>query len=193
MLKSKTTPKYRKHNFLFRGLIKCSGCHNSITFETAKGHIYGHCNHYHECPQTTWVKEDEVEAQLISGFENLRIKNSRITDWLKKALKESHQDELQYHNDTVGELHVRYEAAQKRLDKLYDDKIDEKITPEFYSHKVKQYSDEKDEITESNKKHSNAITSFLNHGVSIYELSQRAKEIYLDARAKTWWMSNEHL
>jgi DNA invertase Pin-like site-specific DNA recombinase len=83
MLKSKTTPKYRKHNFLFRGLIKCSGCHNSITFETAKGHIYGHCNHYHECPQTTWVKEYEVEDQLISGFENLRIKNSRITDWLK--------------------------------------------------------------------------------------------------------------
>ena len=61
MMTSRTTPKYRKHNFLFRGLIKCAGCHNSITFEIAKGqYVYGHCNHYHECPQTTWVKEDEV-------------------------------------------------------------------------------------------------------------------------------------
>lgn len=185
MMTSRTTPKYRKHNFLFRGLIKCAGCHNSITFEIAKGqYVYGHCNHYHECPQTTWVKEDEVEAQLICGFENLRIKNSRITEWLKKALKESHQDELQYHNDTVGELHARYEAIQKRMDKLYDDKLDEKITPDFYSRKFKQYSDEKDEVTESIKKHSNASTGFLNLGVSIYELSQRAKEIYLDAKAK---------
>lgn len=185
MLTNRTTPKYRKHNFLFRGLIKCAGCHNSITFEIAKGqYVYGHCNHYHECPQTTWVKEDEVETQLISGFENLRIKNSRITDWLKKALKESHQDELQYHNDTVGELHARYETIQKRMDKLYDDKLDEKITPDFYSRKFKQYSDEKDEVTESIKKHSNASTGFLNLGVSIYELSQRAKEIYLAAKAK---------
>lgn len=185
MLTNRTTPKYRKHNFLFRGLIKCAGCHNSITFEIAKAqYIYGHCNHYHECPQTMWVKEDEVEAQLISGFENLRIKNSRITEWLKKALKESYQDELQYHNDTVGELHARYEAIQKRMDKLYDDKLDEKITPDFYSRKFKQYSDEKDEVTESIKKHSNASTGFLNLGVSIYELSQRAKEIYLTAKSK---------
>lgn len=40
------------------------------------------------------------------------------------------------------------------MDKLYDDKLDEKITPDFYSRKFKQYSDEKDEVTESIKKHS---------------------------------------
>jgi len=184
MLKSRTTPKYRKHNFLFRGLIKCADCHNSITFETAKGHIYGHCNHYHECPQTTWVKEYEVEDQLLEGFETLKIKNSRIVGWLKKALKESHQDEVEYHNNTVGELEARYEAVQKRMDKLYDDKLDEKITPEFYSRKLKQYSDEKDEITESIKKHSQASTGYINLGVNIYELSQRAKELYLKAKNK---------
>ena len=50
--------------------------------------------------------------------------------------------------------------------------------------KFKQYSDEKDEVTESIKKHSNASTGFLNLGVSIYELSQRAKEIYLAAKGK---------
>lgn len=183
MLTSRTTPKYRKHNFLFRGLIKCAGCHNSITFETAKGHIYGHCNHYHECPQTTWVKEPEVEAQLLDGFETLRIKNSRIVEWLKKALKESHQDEVEFHNNTVGELEARYEAVQKRMDKLYDDKLDEKIAPEFYNRKFKQYSDEKDEITESIKKHAQASTSYINLGVNIYELSQRAKELYLKAKA----------
>ena len=70
------------------------------------------------------------------------------------------------------------------MDKLHDDKLDEKITPEFYSRKFKQYSDEKDEITEPINKHSNANTGFLNLGVSIYELSQRAKEIYLQAKAK---------
>ncbi|KKQ25556.1 MAG: Resolvase [Candidatus Roizmanbacteria bacterium GW2011_GWC2_37_13] len=184
MLKSKTTPKYRKHLFLFKGLIKCAECGKSITWETAKGHNYGHCNHYHNCSQKTWAKEPEVEEQLLGGLDNLKIKNSRIVDWLKKALKESHQDEIAYHNSTVGELQARYEAVQKRLDKLYDDKLDEKITPDFYNRKFKQYSEEKDEVVESIKRHSQASTGYLNLGINIYELSQRAKEIYLKAKAK---------
>ena len=70
------------------------------------------------------------------------------------------------------------------MDKLYDDKLDEKITQEFYNRKFKQYSDEKDEIAESIKQHSTASTGYLNLGINLYELSQRAKEIYLKARDK---------
>jgi site-specific DNA recombinase len=184
MLVSKTTPKYRKHNYLFQGLIRCAGCNGLITWEEQRGHHYGHCNHYHDCPQKTWVKEPGVEEQLLSGFDHLKIKNSRIIDWLRKALKESHQDEIEYHNSTVGELQARYEAVQKRMDKLYDDKLDEKITPAFYNRKFKQYSDEKDELTETIKRHSNASTGYLNLGINLYELSQKAKKIYLKAKTK---------
>lgn len=184
LLVSKTTPKYNKHNYLFKGLIRCAECNGLITWEKQKTHHYGHCNHYHNCTQEGWVKEPEVEEQLLLGFDNLKLKNSRIVEWLKKALKESHQDEIEYHNNTVGELEARYEAIQKRMDKLYDDKLDEKITPDFYTRKFKQYSDEKDEITESIKKHSTASTGYLNLGINLYELSQRARDIYLQAKAK---------
>jgi site-specific DNA recombinase len=184
MLVSKTTPKYRKHSYLFQGLIRCAGCNGLITWEQQKTHHYGHCNHYHDCTQETWVKEPEVEEQLLSGFDNLKLKNQRIVEWLKKALKESHQDEIEYHNSTVGELQTRYEAIQRRMDKLYDDKLDEKINQEFYSRKFKQYSEEKDELTETIKRHSTASTGYLNLGINLYELSQRAREIYLKAKAK---------
>lgn len=184
MLVSKTTPKYMKHDYLFKGLLRCAGCDGLITWELHRGHHYGHCNHYHDCTQETWVKEPETEEQLLNGFENLRIKNKRVTEWLKKALKESHQDEVSYHNSTVGELETRYEAVVKRMDKLYDDKLDEKITQEFYNRKFKQYSKEKDELTETIKRHSTASTGYLNLGINLYELSQRAKEIYLTAKNK---------
>ena len=184
MLKSKTTPKYRKHSYLFQGLIRCAGCNGLITWEQQRTHHYGHCNHYHDCNQQTWVKEPEIEEQLLSGFDSLKLNNKRIVEWLKKALKESHQDEIEYHNSTVGELQTRYEAIQKRMDKLYDDKLDEKITPDFYTRKFKQYSEEKDELTETIKRHSTASTGCLNLGINLYELSQRAKEIYLKAKAK---------
>ena len=70
------------------------------------------------------------------------------------------------------------------MDKLYDDKLDEKITQEFYNRKFKQYSKEKDELTETIKRHSTASTGYLNLGINLYELSQRAKEIYLTAKKK---------
>ncbi|KKT45300.1 MAG: Recombinase, partial [candidate division WWE3 bacterium GW2011_GWA2_44_16] len=138
----------------------------------------------HDCTQETWVKEPETEEQLLDGFDSLRIKNQRVTEWLKKALKESHQDEVQYHNSTVGELETRYQAVVKRMDKPYDDKLDEKITQEFYNRKFKQYSNEKDELTETIKRHSTASTGYLNLGINLYELSQRARDIYLTAKSK---------
>ena len=181
ILRSKTTPKYRKHFYLFKGLIRCAECGGKITWEEHKGIIYGHCNHYRNCSQKTWVKEPEVEKQLIPYFDRITIKNKRIAEWIKKALKESHQDEIEYHNKAIEELNRRYEQIQRRINMLYDDKLDGKITPEFYEQKFKQYTEEKEEIVSSIKKHSNAQTKYFELGMSILELSQKAKEIYQKA------------
>lgn len=75
----------------------------------------------------------------------------------------------------------------------YDDKLDEKITPDFYTRKFQQYSDEKDELTETIKRHSTASTGYLNLGISLYELSQRAREIYLKAKAKDMLKEQKNL
>lgn len=184
ILKSKTTPKYSKHPFLFKGLIHCAECQGLITWEIQKGIIYGHCNHYRNCSQKIWSKEYEVEKQLLDVFDHLQIKKTRIVEWIRKVLKASHQDEIEYHSTALNELNERYEQFQKRLDRLYDDKLDGKISSEFYEKKLKQYSDEKETITENIQKHSQASTKYVELGINFYELSQRAKEIYLKAKEK---------
>ena len=178
ILKRKATPKYKKHFPLFRGLIRCDECDGLITWETQKGHWYGHCNHYRNCSQETWVRQEKIEEQLLPYFDRITIKSLRLTEWVKRALKESHQDEIEYHNKSIEELNRRYEQIQRRLNILYDDKLDGKITPEFYEQKFKQYTQEKEEIVASIEKHSNAQTKYFELGISIFELSQKAKEIY---------------
>lgn len=65
-----------------------------------------------------------------------------------------------------------------------------KTTPKVTRHdyifkqKFKQYTEEKDKVLETIEKHSNASNGYLNLGISLYELSQKAKEIYLKARDK---------
>ena len=181
ILKSRATPKYRKHFSLFKALIKCKNCDGTITWEQKKGHWYGHCNYYKFCKKRTYVREEKVEEQILSHLDNIEIKNPRLAEWVQKALKESHQDETEYHKESREELNCRYDESQKRLNKLYDEKLDEKITPEFYQQKFKQYTEEKNDILDSIKGHSEAQTAYFELGVNVLEISKKAKEIYLKA------------
>jgi site-specific DNA recombinase len=184
ILKSKTTPKYNKHQFLFRGCIKCKECGGIITWEIQKGIIYGHCNHYRNCSQQIWVKEPEIESQLLEGLDNLQIKSPRLIEWIRKALKESHKEEIDYHGSAIKELNQRQEQIKQRLNKLYDDKLDEKINEDFYQQKFRQYSEELEIISDSAKKHNQTNSKYLELGINIYDLSQKAKEVYLKAKTE---------
>ena len=102
-------------------------------------------------------------------------------EWVHKALRDSHQDEIVYHKSALDELNKRYDLILQRLDRLYDDKLDGKITEVFYQRKAKQYSEEKEEISSAIQRHSNANIKYYELGINLYELSQRSKEIYLKA------------
>ena len=181
ILKSRSTPKYRKYFPLFKKSICCGECNGTITWSIAKGHWYGYCNRYRKCSQKKYIRQEKTEEQLLIGLSNLEIKNTRVVEWIRKALKESCKDKTEYHTTVLNELNQRYSQAQKRLDRLYDDKLDEKINKEFYERKFKQYSEEKEVITQSIQKHSKADTKHFELGMNIYELSQKARETYLQS------------
>ena len=181
-LTGKTTPKINKHFFLFKGIVKCAECNCTISWETQKGHIYGRCHHYKPCSQNTWSKEQELEDQILKYLDNLQIKSPRLVEWFRKALKESHEEEAHYHNSNIEELNKRYDTLQNRLDKMYEDKLDTKITEEYYNSKFKEYKSEQDEIIQKTQNHTNANTKYFELGASIYDLSQKAKEVYLKTK-----------
>ena len=177
-LHSKTTPKVQKHLFLFKGLVKCQTCSGTISFETHKGITYGHCNHYRPCNDKIWVREDSLESQIKKALVKLQINNKRIMEWIKKALKESNQDISNYNDLLVEQLGKKLISVNKRLSNLYDDKVDEVITKDFYNQKFKEYSKEKTDIEDSIQKHNKANDKFQNLSIQFYELSQRAEQIF---------------
>ncbi len=179
LLRGKGTPKYNTHSFRFKGLLRCKGCSGIITWESQKSIIYGHCNHYRNCVQEQWSRQEEVEGQIVSEFGNIELNDHELAAWLKKALKDSHKDEMEYYNTSVDDLNSRHIQIQQRLDRLYDDKLDGAIDKDMYDRKFKQYTEEKEEVLAKIKKHSNANVKYFQLGSSIFELSQRAREIYL--------------
>lgn len=181
VLQGKNTPKGKTHFFLFKGLIRCIECGGVISWETHKDIIYGHCNHYRPCKQSKWVKQHEIDKQVINLLHNLQIRNQRVVEWIRKALKENHKEQIEYQQASLKQLQIRYDQLVSRLDKIYDDKLDGEITAEMYHRKCKQYTEEKEQVVEGIKKHSQENTKYYELGLRFYEIAQRAKEIYMEA------------
>ncbi len=179
-LKGNGAPRYRRHSPTFKSLIKCEECGGSVTWEIQKGHWYGHCNRYRECTQKKFVRQERVEEQLLPYLDEITIKNPRVLEWVKKAMKESHSDEIAYNSSARDELNKRFESVQRRLEALYDDKLDGKIPEDFYQRKFKQFMEEKDQIMSALKRHDGANTKYYELGSNVLDLAQRAKEIYLN-------------
>lgn len=178
-LKRKVTGKYRKHSFLFQGLMRCKECGRSIVAGFHKGHVYYWCTRFNtNCSQHTYVREEHIERQILSLLSGLHIRKPKTVEWIRQTLKDSHQDEMEYHMGAVRKLDVAAERNQRRLDSLYDDKLDGKIPLDLYERKLAQYSEEHEQILEARARHKHANISYFELGMNILELSQRAQEMY---------------
>lgn len=177
-LRAKNTPKYNKHHYLFQGMVHCAECDGQVSWETHKGHCYGHCNHYRNCSQKKSGRQDKFENILVTAMDELKITNPKLLEWVRLALKENHKDQINFYDSSLRELNVSLQNAQNRLDRLYDDKLDGKITEQQYQRKQTQYEADANSATASITKLNKANGKFRDLGVRIYDVAQKGKEIY---------------
>ena len=182
VMNRKEAPKYSSHNYIFKRIFKCSECGGVITWETHKNKWYGHCNKYRPCSQTDWYRDEDIEKQLLEIVKNVTPKSKPVTDWVIKALKESHKDEIEYHTNTVGEINHKISTTQSRLDKIYEDHLDGLIDKEKYLElKIKYEKDEQDALT-ALAKHKKANSRYYDFGVLVLEVTKNALEILKDEK-----------
>jgi site-specific DNA recombinase len=175
---SKGTPKYQKHQFIFRKLIKCSECEGTITAEIQKGIIYYHCTHYKNCSQKKYTPEDKIEQKLLGVFKFFENITPAEAEQIKAKIKQKHTQEIDYKENTIKTLNDRYGALQRRLDNLYNDRLDEKISPEFWQKKHNEISEEQNELKDKLTKLKNEEARYFEIWLNILDLARRAKEIY---------------
>ena len=109
--------------------------------------------------------------------------DERVLAVLQKALKESHSSEIEYHTASVNEINKQLDKAQRRLEAIYEDKIDNKITPDFYQRKFTEYTKDKEGAMEALKKSQESNTKYYEVGFAIHELASKAAEIYRSPKA----------
>ncbi len=174
----KKTPQFNRHEFQFRKMFVCGECQGTITAEIQKGIVYYHCNHYKNCSQKRYTPERKIEEKLFDVFRFFESITPEEADEIKAKIKANHTQEIEYKETTINRFNERYSSLQRRLDNLYNDRLDEKITPAFWEIKNKEIVEEQAVIQEELKKLKTDEAKYFEIWLSIIDLSRRAREIY---------------
>jgi hypothetical protein len=168
----------QKHDWAFQGLVSCGHCGCAYVAELKKKrYVYYHCTgNKGKCPEK-YVREEEIARQFGEALRAIQL-DDEVFSWIVTALKESHKDAKQYHDERVGTLQKQYHKLQSRLDKMYVDKLDGGISQEQYDRMSESFRSEQDDLLRQIEKHQHANQAYLDEGVRLLELSQNVVFLY---------------
>jgi site-specific DNA recombinase len=171
-------PQQTRRNFPFTGMLKCAFCGCTITAELKKGkYIYYHCTGSKgSCPKPH-VRQEVLEKKLGEVIKGIHI-SDEIKDWIIKALRESHKEEKSYHDRIIKGLQSEYNQIQDRIDKAYEDKLDGKIPEDLFLRSMNRWRKEQDRILYQINQYKGANRFYLDEGVKILELANKAYLLY---------------
>jgi len=128
-----------KRDFAFSGLVRCGHCGCSMVAEIKKRkYIYYHCSRAKgKCPEP-YTREEALEERFSELLDQLRF-DDEVLAWVSQALRLSHDDEKQHHEDAIRRIQAEYNRLQNRIDAMYVDKLDGRITVDFFDKKAAEW------------------------------------------------------
>ena len=172
------SPFYSKHTFLFSKMIECGECGGTITSEIQKSKIYCHCTHYRGCTQKKYTRQDKVEAQLTDAMRVFEtITDSEAADIVRK-IRANHEEEVIYKKQVLNNLEGSYRGIQNKIDRLYDDRLSDIISDNFWKSKNEKLVIEQKDIVGQLEKLKSQEAEYFEIGLNILELARKSRRIY---------------
>jgi site-specific DNA recombinase len=139
-------PRYRKHDFAFSGLLNCAYDDCVVTAELKKQkYIYYHCTGYKGKCALPYMREEELGQQLGQVLKDIHVPDEVIVQ-IENSLTQnltSFQSEKKQQRER---LQQRLSGVRHRIDQAYLDKLDGKISEEFWRRKTTEWQMEEQQI-----------------------------------------------
>jgi site-specific DNA recombinase len=132
----KTNRHRIKHDFAFSGLVRCGHCGCTLVAEIKKGrYVYYHCTGHHgNCPEP-YTREELLVEQFACHLGELLVP-PEVTEWLQATYVESDLTERAVRERTIAQQEAQNERLEARIDTLYTDRLDGRISPTVYDAKA---------------------------------------------------------
>ncbi|MCE5216059.1 recombinase family protein [bacterium] len=168
-----------KRSLAYAGLIKCERCGCAVTAGVHKGkYVYYRCTRARGDCRAPLIREDRLEGLLGELVQRVQIDEQTI-DWVAMALKESHRDEKEHHAEQVDHLQRELTKIQARMDRAYEDKLDGRISEDFWQRKSSEWRASRLELQAAIERHQRAAELYLEAGVQVLRLAMRAYPLWL--------------
>ncbi len=152
--------------------------------EIKKGcYVYYHCTGYKgRCPEP-YTREEVLEKAFTDLLRGISF-SREVLEWVTTALRESHRDERDFHEQAISKLPREHRRLQDRIDAMYMDKLDGRIDNEFFDRKAGEFQAEQCRLMRDIQSHQTANRSYIEEGLRLLELAHRAYEKFESRPAK---------
>lgn len=137
--------KYAGLPYAYRGLIRCADCGCMVTPEKHKGHIYYHCTQYKGKHGAEWLREEDITEQFAQLFKRIQIPQEVLED-ITDSLKSVHKGKSEFREQQYEALTKEKDRYAKRIENVYLDKLDGRITTDEYDKFYKRFRGKIEEI-----------------------------------------------
>lgn len=147
--KRKNPAKSTKHNFVFSGLANCADCGCRITPELKKGkYKYYHCTNAKKTCKKVFVREEKLMESVSSVFNGLHLSEVEI-DQILAGYDKYNSDYNEFQNKQLQAYKAEFSGINSRIETMYEDKLDGRITADMYDKRVRSLNVRKDELEKS--------------------------------------------
>ncbi|MCB9981791.1 MAG: recombinase family protein [Rhodospirillales bacterium] len=161
-----------------RGLIKCAVSGRKVTSDLKKGkYVYLHCYNPDNPKKKLYIPESKIMEQIEKVFQSLQIP-ADVLDEIIDDLRQTHESEKKFHNDSIKRLHRESEDLSKKLDKLTDLLLDESITKDVYHKKHQDMTQRQYEINRELEGHHEGNDQFKIALSMLVTLASKAWDIF---------------
>ena len=174
---------YKRHNPLFKNMIKCDICDGIVTWQLQKGRYYGACQRLRqECKGRKTIREDRLEEDIKRMLADLVCPKPEVIDWAVNEMRSREEIANKSMIESIKAIDIQLDRFERMKSRLYDDKLAGDISRDTYETKNQQFSEEIVRLSEQREKCERDMDSKTDKLISFIQLSQKASELY-DSRS----------
>ncbi|MDR2856323.1 MAG: recombinase family protein, partial [Novosphingobium sp.] len=160
--------------FPFTGLMTCGHCGCAMVGEIKKGrYIYYHCTGFKGKCGEPYVRQEVVEEQFKEALGRLHI-DEKVFALIQRAIREGHDDERRERDERVERLRGEADRLLQRLDTLYIDKLEGRITTEHHDRLANVWREERSRCLRDVESLFGAEDSMVDDGLALLDFARNA-------------------
>lgn len=164
--------------FAFTGLITCGHCGCALVAEIKRErYIYYHCSGYKQkCPEK-YVRQGALVEAFSEQLARLHL-DDQVFALIERALRESHTDRSRERVETMTRLRAEADRLQQRLDKLYVDHLDGRISGEMHDRMASTWREERERCLRHLEGLHSTEDLIVDDGIALLELGRNAHKMF---------------